>query len=242
MVEDKKNKDIVSRSEAVIGKKGLIKIRNSKIALIGTGGLGSYVAPLIARMQPKELIIIDFDKVEESNLERQTMFSISDIGKTKVECAKNKICDFCKVISYDAKISNENISRLIPKDVSLIIDCVDNTDARLVINKFCKNNKIDWIHAGVVKQTGILAFLNNTDNSEENTTGCFECFNQDKQGKKAAEIGVLNSSVGVIGSMCANIAINYLANHKYPKKLIRVNLEDYSIIKLDYKKCKNCSK
>jgi molybdopterin-synthase adenylyltransferase len=234
------NKSIISRSEGVIGKDGLDKIHNSKIAIVGTGGLGSYVCTLLARMQPKEMIIIDFDVVDESNLERQTLFEFKDINKNKVKCAKSKLSNFCKITAHNARIDKNNISKLIPKDVDLVMDCVDNTIARLAINEFCKNNKINWIHAGVVQQTGILAFINNSDNSKENTTGCFKCFNQEKQGKKALEIGVLNSVVAVIGSMSTNIAINYLANGNYPKELIRVNLSNYSILKLKYKKGNCC--
>lgn len=234
-----KKKKIVSRSEAVLGKEGLKKIKNSKIAIIGTGGLGSYVCTLLARMQPKEIIIIDFDVVEESNLERQALFDFKNVNKIKVKCAKSRLSNFCKITAYNQRINKDNISKLIPKDIDLIMDCVDNTDARITINSFCKKNKINWIHAAVVQQVGIIAFI---DNSKNKSSGCFECFNQEKQGKKALEIGVLNSAVAVIGSMSANIAINYLSKGIYPKEIIRVNLNDYSILKLKYKKGNCCSK
>jgi len=234
------NKIMTSRSEPIIGVEGLENIRNSKIVIVGTGGLGSFIGLLLARMQPKELIIIDYDKVEESNLERQALYSFNDIGKNKITCAKKVLSEFCNVTAIEEKVTTKNIKDIIPIDVDLVMDCVDNTCARKAINKYCRENKINWIHAAIMQQTGILAFFNNTDESEENTTGCFECYNQNKQGQKGSETGVLNSSVATISSMSANIAINFLATGEYPKDLIRINLKDFSVMKLKYKKCFFC--
>ncbi len=217
----------MSRSEIIIGKEG---IHNKTIAIIGVGGLGSTTAELLARMNPKKLILVDFDKVEEINLERQTLYNKNDIGKSKVLCAEKKLKQFCNIEIKNEKITKENISF---NNIDLLIDCTDNVEARFAINKYCKENKIPWIYSAAIQKIGSIYFVHPDG-------PCFKCFNENKQGKKCAEVGILNSTVSTIASLTVNMAIEYLTSGEYPRELLRINLDNYSIIKLKVTKRKNC--
>ncbi len=219
------------RSEIILGEKD---IKEKTIAIVGVGGLGSITAELLARMQPKKLILIDFDKIEEINLERQILYDKKDIGKSKVICAKEKLEQFCDIEIKNGKLTKENIDF---QNIDLLIDCTDNVAIRLVINEYCRRNKIPWIYSAAVQQIGSVFFV-----SPEGP--CYECFNQDKQGKKCSEVGVLNSTVSIVASLVVNIAIEYLIFNIYPKELFRLNLKNYSFDKILVNKnpsCKLCS-
>jgi adenylyltransferase/sulfurtransferase len=216
-----------SRSEIIIGEKG---IKDKTIAIVGVGGLGSTTANLLARMNPKKLILIDFDKVEDINLERQTLYDKKDIGKSKAVCAKEKLAQFCNIEIRNEKLSKDNINF---QDIDLLIDCTDNVDARLVINEYCKKNKIPWVFSAAITRLGSIFFVHPEG-------PCYNCFNQDKQGKKCVDVGILNSVVSLVASLTVNIAIEYLVFNTYPKELFRINLETYSFDKIIVNKNQDC--
>ncbi len=216
-----------SRSEIIIGEKG---IKNKVVAIVGIGGLGSLTTQLLARMHPKNLILIDFDKVEEVNLERQILYDKKDIGKSKVICAKEKLQQFCNIEIKNNKLSKENINF---KDVDLLIDCTDNVETRLIINKYCRKNKIPWIYSAAITRIGSVFFVHPEG-------PCYNCFNQNKQGKKCAEVGILNSIVSLVASLTVSIAIEYLVFNTYHKELFRINLETYSFDKIKVNKNLDC--
>jgi adenylyltransferase/sulfurtransferase len=220
--------EINSRSEIIIGKEG---IKNKVIVIVGVGGLGSITAELLARMHPKKLILVDFDKVEDINLERQILYDKKDIGKSKVICAKEKLQQFCDIEIRDNKLNKENIDF---QDIDLLIDCTDNTDVRFIINEYCKKSKIPWIYSAAIQQIGSVFFIHPKG-------PCYECFNKNKQGKKCAEVGILNSTVSIIASLAVNIATEYLIFNTYPKELFRFNLKTYSFDKIKVNKNLSCS-
>ncbi len=216
------------RSKILLGEKG---IKEKTIAIVGVGGLGSTTAQLLARMHPKKLILIDYDKIEETNLERQVLYDKKDIGKSKVMCAKEKLSQFCDIEIRNEKLNKENI---VFNEINLLIDCTDNIETRLVINRYCRKNKFPWIYSAAVKQIGSIFFVHPEG-------PCYECFNQNKQGEKCADVGVLNSTVSMIASLVVNITIEYLVFDTYPKELFRINLKNYSFGKIKVNKNPDCS-
>jgi len=221
----------------VLGK-NVEKLSDKNVVIIGVGGLGCTVANLLARLHIN-LILIDYDVVSASNLERQILYDNDDLSKKKVKVAQKKLEQFTNVKIVDEGIEEKNIRRLIPKNTDLIIDCTDNVKTRLVINRFCIKNKLNWIYSGAVCNIGAIYFIDNINHGP-----CYECLQQDKDGQTSCEIGVLNSLVVMVASMTVNVAVNYLTSGKIEDKLLRINMNDNNLMKLDLRKnpkCASCS-
>ena len=125
---------------------------NAKVLIIGIGGLGCPLLTYLAASGVGKIGIVDFDKVEISNLNRQTLFSNNDIGKFKVDQAQSIINKTNKKISvkiFKKKINSSNIKPII-SGYDIICDGTDNFDTRYLINDECKKNKKILISARLV--------------------------------------------------------------------------------------------
>ena len=130
-------KQIILKKVGISGQK---KIKNSKVLIIGMGGLGCPLLTYLASSGVCNIGIVDHDKVELSNLYRQILFNSSDIGKFKVEQAKYKISKVYKKIkikTFKIKISKKNIENII-KNFDIICYGTDNFNTRYLINDYCK--------------------------------------------------------------------------------------------------------
>ena len=126
-----------------IGLTGQKKIKSAKVLIIGMGGLGCPLLSYLASSGVCNIGIVDYDKVELSNLNRQILFNSSDIGKFKVNQAKSKIKKIYKKINiktFKIRISEKNIKSII-KSFDIICDGTDNFNTRYLINDHCKKNK-----------------------------------------------------------------------------------------------------
>ena len=130
--------NIHHRQTLLFGEKGQAKIRRAKIAIVGAGGLGSNLMQLLARLGVVELVIIDNDFIEESNLNRFSFAEKSDIGKPKVEVLKSKLEKIFQGIKVTAvnKSIMEHSALMLIRDVDFIFCSVDRESARLVMNVF----------------------------------------------------------------------------------------------------------
>ena len=186
-----------------IGISGQKKIKNSKVLIIGMGGLGCPLLTYLASSGVNNIGIVDHDKVEISNLNRQTLFNSSDIGKFKVIQAKAKIDNIYKYIKikvFREKISKKNITKII-KNYEIVCDGTDNFDTRYLINDECKKSKKVLISAAISKFDGQLFKFN-----FKNKGSCFRCFmpiKPDQQNNCESE-GIFSPVAGVLGSLQAN--------------------------------------
>ena len=133
-------KQIIIKKIGIAGQK---KIKNSKVLIIGMGGLGCPLLTYLASAGINNIGIIDHDKVEIGNLNRQTLFQHSDIGKFKVIQAKKKIVKIFKKIkikTFKNKIEKNNIKKIF-KNYEIICDGTDNFNTRFLINDVCKTSK-----------------------------------------------------------------------------------------------------
>ena len=225
----------MSRSETYFGPEQK-RLFEKTVVIVGVGGTGNQVAQMLARQGLKHLMIIDRDTLEESNLERQMLYTKDDIDKPKVEAAKEKLCGLCNITASNKDLNNLNIDLLIPKSTDLIIDCTDNAETRLLINDHSMNHKIPWLYTGAIGVTGTLYFID----PKNTNRACYQCFQGQHYGETCAEAGVLNSTVSGVASMAVSIATHYLIKGDYPADLIRFDLESFEKLSIKVKKDDNC--
>tara|TARA_B100000767_G_C19737357_1_gene524516 strand:- start:486 stop:1235 length:750 start_codon:yes stop_codon:yes gene_type:complete len=186
-----------------IGISGQKKIKNSKVLVIGMGGLGCPLVTYLASAGVCNIGIVDHDKVELSNLSRQTLFNLNDIGKFKVNQAKvkiKKIYNEIKIKIFKEKILNENINKIL-KNYDIICDGTDNFETRYLINDQCKKNKKILISAAISKFDGQLFKFNFKKKGP-----CFRCFMPMKpeQENNCGTEGIFSAVAGIIGCLQAN--------------------------------------
>ena len=141
-----------------VGAKGQKKLLNAKVLIIGAGGLGAPCAMYLAAAGVGTIGIADADEVDLSNLQRQIIHSTDDLGKAKVQSAKetmNHLNPDVNVITYRTFVTSENIMDLI-KDYDFIIDGTDNFPAKFLINDACVMAKKPFCHAGIIRFKGQL--------------------------------------------------------------------------------------
>ena len=133
--------DYLKRLEILVGQAGLDKLANRKVMICGVGGVGSFVAEALARSGIGELVLVDFDVVEASNLNRQLMSDKAHIGQNKTQVLKNRL----ELIS-DVKIStidtfiDENF--ILPNGLDYVVDCIDTLTSKMTLVKKCHRAKI----------------------------------------------------------------------------------------------------
>ncbi len=130
------------------GKTSLDKLKESTVAIFGIGGVGSYVAETLARAGIGNIILIDSDKICESNINRQIHATTKTIGKYKVEVMKERILDINKeanVTTYTTFVNEENIDNILSNNYDYIVDAIDTISSKLSIILHAKKNNINII-------------------------------------------------------------------------------------------------
>lgn len=148
-----KNEDCLnqfSRTELLIGKQGLEKLHNAKIAIFGIGGVGSFVVEGLVRAGVQNFVLVDNDKISLTNLNRQLIATQKTIGKDKVEVAKERILDInpkAKVEVFKEFFLPNSNTNIITKELTYVVDCIDTVTAKIEIVMQCKNLNIPIISA-----------------------------------------------------------------------------------------------
>lgn len=191
-----------------VGVKGQKKILESRVLIIGAGGLGSPAALYLAAAGVGTIGIADNDVVDRTNLQRQVIHFTPDIGKPKVDSAKEKIEKInpdVKVKTYQELVLADNILDMI-KDYDFIIDGTDNFPAKFLINDACVLAKKPFSHGG------ILRFDGQTMTYTPGNT-CYRCVFSKPPPKNAipncAQAGVLGSIAGILGTIQATEALKF---------------------------------
>ena len=196
-----------------IGLAGQKKIFSANVMIVGLGGLGCPLLTYLASSGVGKIGIVDFDKVEISNLNRQTLFNSTDIGKFKVNQAKKVISKLNKnirIISFRKKITSINISKILNK-FDIICDGTDNYKTRYLINDYCVKNKKILISSAISKFDGQLMKFNFKKNGP-----CYRCFMPsppDNENNCQTE-GIFSPVAGIMGSLQANEVLKCILNAK----------------------------
>lgn len=152
-------KNAFERTRLLIGDEGLEKLKNSNIAVIGIGGVGSYVAEALARSGVGKLLLVDYDIIDVSNINRQIHALTSTVGLLKVDVMKSRIKDInpdCQVEIKNEVCTPENIDMILNKKYDYIVDAIDDVKGKIAIIELAKKQKIK-----VISSMGTANKLNN---------------------------------------------------------------------------------
>lgn len=232
-----------------VGSEGQIKLLNARVLIIGAGGLGSPLLMYLAASGVGNITIIDDDKVELSNLQRQVIHSTADIGKLKTLSAKkfiNNINSDININCLNNRLNQSNVSEII-KSHDLIADGSDNFETRYLVADASYNlNKI-LVSAAITRFEGqISTWKNNTDSMP-----CFRCLFPNKPKgdnyQNCSTNGILGSIAGFFGSLQATEVIKEILNIG---ESLAGYLNIYDLLNNNFRKikinkdpaCKLCSK
>lgn len=225
------NKDRYSRNIMInnIGEEGQEKMLSSKILVAGAGGLGSTVLANLASAGIGHIGIIDNDILELSNLNRQYIHKLENIGKVKVESAKNWINSYnpnIEVKTYKLRLDENNYADII-SEYDIIIDCFDSYKSKFLLNKIAVENNITLIHGGVTEFYGQVTTI------IPNKTACLNCLIPNADKDEYIPKGVISPAVATIASIQSLEAIKVVLNLG---KLLTNQLLTYNGLNMEFKK------
>jgi len=140
-----------ARQIGLIGSEAQRKLSESTVAVVGIGGLGSHIALQLAMLGVGSLVLVDGDRVEESDLNRQILYGYNDIGRPKVKAAAERLREVNPSISihvHAEKLTRSNIDDIL-RGSDMIMDGLDNWETRLIINEYAVRMRKPFIHGGV---------------------------------------------------------------------------------------------
>ena len=205
------SRQIILKDIGILGQK---KIISSKVLIIGAGGLGSPVAEFLTRAGVGTIGVIDDDKVSLSNLHRQSLYNTSDIGKFKVNIAKDiikKINPNTKLVIYKIRLNNNNFKKII-NGYDYIVDGSDNFTTKFLLNDYCLRFKKILVTGAVSKFDGHVF----TFNFKNKKVPCLRCFFQESKISddllNCESEGILGTVAGIVGTIQANEILKKILN------------------------------
>ena len=189
-----------------IGEKGQDRLSQSKVVVIGAGGLASPVLTYLAAAGVGTITLMDHDTVSESNLNRQFLYQEKDIGNSKAQIAKEVLSSLNPGITIHkiiGKLNQNNIKEII-EGADAVVDCVDNIETRIIVNQGCLEENIPFVEGGV---NGFYGFVM----AVKREFPCLECIGYSNS-KMKGPAPALGAVVGVIGSLQAVECIKILLN------------------------------
>ena len=238
---DRFSRQIILKNIGVTGQK---KIISSKVLIVGAGGLGCPVIDYLTRSGIGEIGIIDHDKVNLSNLHRQTFYNFNDVGKYKVSIIKKKIKKInpgIKVKTSNTKLIKANLKKILSK-YDLIVDGSDNFKTKFLLNDYCLKEKKFLVMGAISKFDGHI-FTFDFKNKKNPCLRCFFQSNPPSDNLNNCEAdGVMGTTAGIVGNIQANEILKKILNigQNLNGYILILNLLDLSFRKVKINKNKIC--
>lgn len=200
------------------------KIHDLTVLIAGAGGLGTHQAVELQRLGVKKIYLVDYDRVEASNLSRQILYGRGEIGAYKVEVAKKILDDYnleTEVVARCEKVTSE---MEIASDVELIFDALDNFKTRYELEELARNHDLPLIHGGVSSWYGqITTIISGETKKLKDIFG----FDPDREG----QIPVMSPAVAVVASLQVIEGVKIILGRENTllNKLMMIDLNDYNI-------------
>ena len=226
-----------------VGGAGQRKLLNSSVLLLGAGGLGSPAAMYLAAAGVGKLGIVDFDVVDKSNLQRQLLHGVDDVGRPKVQSAAETLRNLNPDVEVDAinEHLNSDTAMRIFKPYDVIVDGTDNFPTRYLANDAAHFLAKPLVHGSIFRFEGRLALFDSAKG-----TGCYRCLFPEPPPpgsvQSCAEAGVFGVLPGIIGSMMAFETIKYLLDIGRPTigRYLLFEGEDMTFRELKLRRNKEC--
>nr|VFK53855.1 MAG: adenylyltransferase and sulfurtransferase [Candidatus Kentron sp. TUN]VFK55309.1 MAG: adenylyltransferase and sulfurtransferase [Candidatus Kentron sp. TUN]VFK60561.1 MAG: adenylyltransferase and sulfurtransferase [Candidatus Kentron sp. TUN] len=194
------------------GPEGQHRLSESRVLVVGIGGLGSPVSIYLAAAGIGHLVLVDFDRVELSNLQRQVIHSTYDLARNKVDSA----CDHLASLNPEIRITalaraldeKELLSEVSQADV--VVDATDNFESRFELNAACFQAKTPLVSGAAIRMEGQVTVFD----PRRSNSPCYRCLYSDEieEGETCSQVGVLSPLLGIIGSIQAAETLKVLAN------------------------------
>jgi sulfur-carrier protein adenylyltransferase/sulfurtransferase len=191
-----------------VGEQGQLKLLDSRVLLIGAGGLGSPASLYLAAAGVGRIGIVDADVVDESNLQRQIVHSTERLGEPKVQSAKQTVEALnpdVQVVAYEERLTSENVERILADGWDVIVDGADNFPTRYLVNDASVWHGIPVVHGSIYRFEGQVTVF------KPHEGPCYRCLfptpPPPELAPSCAEGGVLGVLPGIIGSLQANEAL-----------------------------------
>lgn len=213
-----------------IGIEGQQKLKQAKVLVVGAGGLGCAVLQYLNAAGIGTIGVMDFDFVQLSNLQRQVLYNESDIGKSKVNCALEKLKQqnsITNLIAHNEKLKEIN-SQEIFSNYDLIVDCTDNYETRYIVNDACIKTNKAFVYGAIYKFEGQIAIFNqlNDGNRSANYRDLFPENKEPQTFTSCSDVGVIGVLPGIVGLLQANEVIKVITGigDTLINKLLLINL------------------
>ena len=240
-----KNEDLQRYSRQImleeIGFIGLEKLRKAKVCVVGVGGIGNPVVTQLTAMGIGKLKIVDRDIIEISNLHRQHLYTENDLGKVKVEAAKERLEKINSSVEIEALPNSvtKYTAESIISGYDIVVDALDSIDARYALNDACIKLNIPLIYAGALGMLGSVCTI------IPNKTACLRCIfpalAEDDMPTCSTE-GVHPSILYLVGGIQVSEVVKIILGEKptLENKLIYVDLNDLSLEKITVFRQEEC--
>ena len=227
-----------------IGLNGQKKLGASRAVVIGCGALGTYALGFLVRAGVGQVVVVDRDIVELSNLQRQTLFSERDVGRPKAKAAEEAlraINSEIEIWGVVADVSFANIEKLI-RNATVVLDATDNMDTRFLVNDACVKHGIPWVYAGAVGTTGMVMPIIPKG-------PCFRCvfpnLPQPGQLPTCDTVGIVNTLPSSVASLEITEAFKIMQGKQPTKELAFIDVWQCDLQKITVRRdpeCKACGK
>lgn len=219
-----------------IGKDNQEKLLTKSVLIVGLGGTGSAAAEMFSRLGVKQLILIDRDKIEITNLNRQILYGVGDLKKYKAETAAGRIREInpdIKVEFYN-KAFDADMAYLV-NTVDLVFDGTDNMTTRFIINDACDKYGIPWVFTSAIETYGEFKAV------IPGKTSCYACFNTEPaELPSCATSGVLSTVPAMIALYGVNTAIKILLDYENDGSIYFIDGFNFEINRIGIEKNINC--
>ena len=222
-------------------QKNIHKLHDAKITIVGLGGIGCPLSQYLVSSGLKHLTLFDGDRIEKTNLGRQILYSLDDIGNYKSICAKNRLLKtnpYCKITAYSENLTETNINVLL--DADIIIDTSDDWQLSKLINKFCVKNSLQYIFSSAINNNIQICLFKNQINHT-----CLNCVfpnDEDVELARCETIGISSICAGIAGLITAQKTINTILKINDENNILSlINSENLSISNIKIKNNADCA-